>query len=255
MSPSASRSFPFPARSSFSLNKLELVLLLALLLYLDSLNNQFTLTWPGWMETAEWTVCCRITTPKDTSARSYKMEPVCPNFPSCGHFYQKNITDYSYTSDTELQVPSKRGTKRLVRLYYLGLSARQLRVMLSAHWFLFSSPLRFFPAVSLWPSLHLHQLLPRSETSCRSDGCWAGSIRKSNPGRLAHASRHTDASQIFPDKRTHRSSDALRPACLQSHRSASTLPNGFLSSSILLLLFSLCVTQNNKCSRPCETCM
>lgn len=64
----------------------------------------------------------------------------------------------------------------------------ELRVMLSAHWFLFSSPLRFF----LWPSLHLHQPLLSSETSCRSDGCWAGSIRKSNLGRLAHASRHTD---------------------------------------------------------------
>ncbi|XP_043986164.1 cytosolic carboxypeptidase 6 isoform X1 [Gambusia affinis] len=33
-------------------------------------------------------------------------------------------------------------------------------------------------------------LFRASEMSCGSDGCWAGSIRKSNLGRLVHASRH-----------------------------------------------------------------
>lgn len=91
-----------------------------------------------------------------------------------------------------------------------------------------------------------------SETSCRSAECWAGSIRESNLGLLMHTQPrtdiHKDASQIFTD--IHPSSVALWPACLQSHRSASTLPNGFFPSSIFLHFFSLCVTRNNKCSRP-----
>ena len=84
--------------------------------------------------------------------------------------------------------------------------------------FIFLSPLPFFLAVSPSPSLHLHQHLPSSEMSCRSDGCWAGSIRESNLGRLMHASTHThtqtDTSQILT---TH------TPPLLHSGLPASTL--------------------------------
>lgn len=82
-------------------------------------------------------------------------------------------------------------TKRLIQLYYLSFAASQVPCnALCAIDFLFFSLLFLSSWSSLLPSLHLHQHLPSSEMSCRSDGCWAGSIRESNLGRLMHASTH-----------------------------------------------------------------
>lgn len=80
--------------------------------------------------------------------------------------------------------------------------------------FIFLSPLPFCVTVSLplSPSLHLHQHLPSSEMSCRSDGCWSGSIRESNLGRLIHAKQTHTHTQAHTHRRitdTHRHTPLL----------------------------------------------
>lgn len=94
-------------------------------------------------------------------------------------------------------------TKRLIRLYYLSFSASRVPCNALCAIDFYFSLLSFSSWRSLSPSLHLHHPLPSSEMSCRSDGCWAGSIRESNLGRLMHASTHTDTSQILTNPHTH----------------------------------------------------
>ncbi len=111
-------------------------------------------------------------------------------------------------------------TKRLIRLYYLSFLASQVPCnALCAIDFYFSLSSPFLPgSLSPSPSLHLHQHLLSSEMSCRSDGCWAGSIRESNLGRLIHTSArthtHTHARRHITDTHRHTPLLCCTLACL-----------------------------------------
>lgn len=170
-------------------------------------------------------------------------------------------------SDTTLELVIKNwssyqtdwDTKRLIRLYYLSFSASQVpsNALSLCYWFLFFSLL----SLSSWPSLP--RRLSTSTSILRALKCPAGQTDAGSDqsGKViwdtsctqAHTRTHH---RLSPNTHTLHTPPLLHsglPACLHSHRSASTLPNGFFSSSILFHLFSLCVTQNNKCSRPHET--
>lgn len=123
--------------------------------------------------------------------------------------------------------------------------------------FIFLSPLPFLLVISL---CHLST----STSICRALKCPAGQTDAGldRSGKViwdasctqAHTHKRTRTHTLItdtPGQQTHTPPFfALWPACLHFHWSASTLPNGFFSSSILLHLFSLCVIQNNKCSGP-----
>lgn len=262
------------------------------------------------VETAEQTVCCRISPLIDTLPGSYKMEPACNHLTLPHHLALYNLPfPYAFSNlfyslkywpafkmrnewirsnsgfavsyrDTANYVPAschhkanfnsqsdkvKRNwssyqtdwdTKRLIRLYYLSFSASRVPCNAPCAIDFYFSLLSF----SSWRSLSRH--LSTSTILFRALKCPAGQTDAGpdQSGKViwdasctqAHTQTHHRYSPTHTH--THPSSVALWPACLQSHWSASTLPNGFFSSSILLHLFSLCVTQNNKCSRPRETC-
>lgn len=228
--------------------------------------------------TVEETVCCRISLLLDTLLGSYKMVPWCNHLTDHHHVSVVGNFLPSYFSSTDEQILyGKDESNILVKIVWILLTeilvpSLWIRTGLSVSlmetgrdWYNFTvsaaRPVTFPAALSLLSfltffssctsclsSIYLHQHLLSFELSCRSDRSWARSIRKTNLGPLAHICAHA---HTHTDTLPHPSFLALWPACLHSHRSASTLLNGFLSSCILLHPFSLCVTRNNKWSRPC----
>lgn len=126
--------------------------------------------------------------------------------------------------------------------------------------FFFSQPLLLFSSrSSLLPSLHLRQHLP--PLKCPAGQTDAGPDQSEKviwdaSCACTHAHTHTRAQAVQIVSDAHRSFVTLWPDCLHSHRSASTLPNGFFSSILLHFFFPLLdVTQNIKCCRPCARCV